>query len=183
MKNKILAILLMATLTLSMVACGSNDSSGESNNNDAVVEDNADDATENVEDEQESEPEAPVDDGIIDFEGEGFKVTYTRHEVGTDYEGNPCLYYYFDFTNNGEENTSAMVTAYIQCFQGGIECESAITDEYNDEMDNYMKDIQPGTTLEVCEVFELSDNSEVTLEASDWVSFSDEKDVQKITLE
>lgn len=158
---------MVATLTLSMVACGGEDST-ETNNNAT---------TEETSNEQESE-----DDGIIDFECESFKVTYTRHELGTDYEGNPCLLYYFNFTNNGDEATSAMTTSYIQCFQNGVECENAYVD-YNTEMDNYSKEIQPGITIEVCEAFALTDTSEVSLEASDWISFSNDKDTQTITLQ
>lgn len=120
-------------------------------------------------------------DNVIDFEAASFKVTYSRHETGKDWDGNPCLYFYYNFTNNGTENTSAMSSAYMQCFQNGVQCDTAFVD-YNTEMDNYMKDIQPGTTIEVCECYVLSDNSEVTIEASDWASFSNDKDVQKITL-
>ncbi len=175
MKKKILAAFLAAALVLSMSACGSEKT--EDTNDDVTV-------TENDSNEvKEEKDEEPADDGVIDFKGETFKVTYTKHEIGTDWEGNPCLLYYFNFTNNGEEATSAMVTSYFQCFQNGIECESTFTDESNEAMDNYSKDIQPGVTLEVCEVFSLEDTSEVTIEASDWVSFSDKKDTQKITLE
>ncbi len=169
MKKKIFAALLAATLVLSMVACGSNDSS-ETNNNATAKGDSS---------EQDQEP---VDDGIIDFESDSFKVTYTRHETGTDYEGNPCLYYYFNFTNNGDEATNAMTATYIQCFQNGVECETAYVD-YNTEMDNYSKNIQSGVTIEVCECFSLTDSSEITLEASDWLSFSDDKDTQTIVLQ
>lgn len=121
-------------------------------------------------------------DGIIDFESETFKVTYTRYEIGKDYDGNPCLFFYYNFTNNSEENASAMSATYVQCFQNGVQCDTAYAD-YNTEMDNYMKDVQPGTTIEVCEAFALSDASDVTIEVSDWSSFSDDKDVQKLTLE
>lgn len=120
-------------------------------------------------------------DNVIDFESASYKVTYSRHETGKDWDGNPCLYFYYNFTNNSEENTSAMASAYMQCFQNGIQCDNASVD-YNTEMDNYMKDVQPGTTIEVCECYVLSDNSEVTIETSDWASFSNDKDVQTITL-
>ena len=174
MKKRLLTILLATTMIFSLIACGDSEEADTPSDN----------TTENSTAENTvPEKEEPVDDGIIDFEGETFKITYTKHETGTDYEGNPCLYYYFTFVNNGEEAASAAVTSYIQCFQNGIECDIAITDEYNEQMDNYMKDIQPGIEIEVCEVFSLTDNSEVTLEASDWVSFSGEKDIQKITLE
>lgn len=136
----------------------------------------------NTSSESSSDANFSDSDNVINFEASSFAVNYTRHEVGTDWDGNPCLYYYFNFTNNGEETTSATASSYIQCFQNGIECDIAFVD-YNAEMDNYSKDIQPGITLEVCTAFSLTDSSEVTLEASDWASFSNDKDVQKITLE
>lgn len=179
MKKKFLAVLMAATLAMSLMACGSDEPTDS--NDDASVEQN--DSTENVDNNSNVEEETKnEDDGIINFEAESYTVTYTRHELGTDWDGNPCLFYYYNFTNNGEEATSAMTTSYIQCFQNGIECETALVD-YNAEMDNYLKEIQPGVTLEVCTAFALTDNSEVTLEASDWLSFSNDKDVQKITLE
>lgn len=133
---------------------------------------------------QQAEPEShQTDSGTIDFNGDGYNVTYARHETGTDYEGDPCLYYYYTFTNNGEENTSAAVASYIQCFQNGVQCQTAITTDSNDSINNYMMDVQPGGSLEVCQVFELTDTSDVTIEASDLISLSDNKDTQIIKLQ
>lgn len=181
MKKKLLTLMLASVLSCTVIACGGNEA--DNSNSDATVETDDSAGTEEETSEPETKNEEPEDDGIIDFEGESYKVTYTRHEVGTDYEGNPCLLFYYNFTNNGEEATSAMITSYFQCFQNGIECETAIVSDSNDAIDNYSKDIQPGVTLEVCTAFELDGNSEVTIEASDWASFSDDKDVQVITLE
>lgn len=182
MKKKIVAIMLASMLAVSATACGGSGESSEGN--DTTQESNAGSEEETVA-EAETEPEAtePEDDGIINFDGEGYNVTYVKHETGTDYEGNPCLYYYYTFTNNGEENASPMSSSYIQCFQNGVQCETAITSESNDSIDNYLLEVQPGGSLEVCEVFSISDTSEVTIEASDWISLDDAKDTQIITLE
>ena len=99
-------------MSLSAVACGGNSDTQEP---DVQTEDGGNDAAE------EAEPEKPEDDGIIDFETEDFVVTYIRHEFGTDYEGNKCLLYYYNFTNNSDENTTAGMTANVQCFQDGSE--------------------------------------------------------------
>lgn len=179
MKKKIVAIMLVSMLAVSATACG--DTSGGDNTTqeaDAGSDEGSDTA-----DEAEPEASEPEDDGIINFDGDGYNVTYVKHETGTDYEGNPCLYYYYTFTNNGEENASPMSSSYIQCFQNGVQCETAITMESNDSIDNYMLEVQPGGSLEVCEVFTISDTSDVTIEASDLVSFDDAKDTQVITLE
>lgn len=122
------------------------------------------------------------DDGIIDFDGTGYNVKYLKHETGTDYEGKSCLYYYYTFTNTGEENTSAAASSYVQCFQNGTQCETAILAEDNSSVNNYMMDVQPGNSIEVCQVFSLSDNNNVTIEASDFISLDDSKDTQEISL-
>lgn len=179
MKKKLLVLMIAGMMSLSAVACGETSDTQEPDtqeaNDNTGDEASADDA---AVDEAESE-----DDGIINFDGEGYNVTYVKHETGTDYEGNPCLYYYYTFTNNGEENTSAAVASYIQCFQNGVQCQSAITTESNDSINNYMMDVQPCGSIEVCQVFSLSDTSDVTIEASELISFDDTKDTQIITLE
>ena len=184
MKKKIVAIMLAGMMSLSAVACGGTSDTQEPDTQeaDSSAEDGASTDETSADDTAADEAEAE-DDGVINFDGEGYNVTYVKHETGTDYEGNPCLYYYYTFTNNGEENTSAAVTSYIQCFQNGVQCQSAITTESNDSINNYMMDVQPGGSIEVCQVFSLSDTSDVTIEASELISLDDAKDTQIITLE
>lgn len=170
MKKKLLVLMMAAMMSLSAVACGGNSDTQEP---DAQAEDGGNDAAEEAE-----------DDGIIDFETEDFVVTYVRHEFGTDYEGNKCLLYYYNFTNNSDENTTAGMTANVQCFQDGSECEMAITSDRNESMDNYvMNEVQPGGTVEVCQAYKLKSDTELTIEASALISFDDAKDTQKIAVE
>lgn len=184
MKKKIVAIMLAGMMSLSAVACGGTSDTQEPDTQeaDSNAEDGASTDETSADDTAADEAEAE-DDGVINFDGEGYNVTYVKHETGTDYEGNPCLYYYYTFTNNGEENTSAAVASYIQCFQNGVQCQSAITTESNDSINNYMMDVQPGGSIEVCQVFSLSGTSDVTIEASELISLDDAKDTQIITLE
>ncbi|MFA6873829.1 MAG: DUF5067 domain-containing protein, partial [Bacteroidaceae bacterium] len=100
-----------------------------------------------------------------------------------DYEGKPCLYYYYTFTNKSDKNQSAAVVTSVKAFQNGVECGIAISTEGRPEIENYMKEVQSGGSLEVCEVYELDDTSDVTIEAKDFMSFSDEKDVQILALQ
>lgn len=180
MKKKLLILMIAAMMSLSTVACGGSPDTQEPDTQEASDDVGDDTGAEEAPAPEETEPE---DDGVINFDGDGYNVTYVRHETGTDYEGNPCLYYYYTFTNNGEENTSAAVASYIQCFQNGVQCQSAITTESNDSINNYMMDVQPGGNVEVCQVFSLSDTSDVTIEASDLISLDDAKDTQTITLQ
>lgn len=180
MRKKLVAMVLIGMMALSMTACGSSSNSEKSN----AKKDNAKETTKSSEPKKEPEKEPEKeDDGIIDFTTDKYNVKYVRYETGTDYEGNPCLLYYYTFTNNGDENASPMSTAYIQCFQNGVECDTATILDENESVTNYMKEVQPGGSMEVCQVYSLKDTSEITIEASDLISFDDEKDTQKIALQ
>ncbi len=188
MKNKLITLSLTFCLLLSISACGSGnteqpqqtstpESQASQASNDLEKTPNADTEVE-VETETES-----ADDGVINFDGEGFNVTYLRHEMSEDYEGNPCVIFYYNFTNNGEENTSATVATSFKAFQNGIQCETAILMDAPEVYDNSMKEIQPGATIEACQAFSVSDTSDVQIEVSSFLSFDDAKDVQVLTLE
>lgn len=143
--------------------------------------------TGNVPDETAGEADEEAtqeDDGIIDFSTDSFTVKYVRHEFGTDYEGNKVLLYYYNFTNTGDDNTVAGYVANVQCFQDGSECETATMTDYTDSMNNYaINEVQPGGTVEVCQCFKLKSNTEITIEASELISFGNQKDTQKIAAE
>lgn len=186
MKKKLVTLLLAGVLALSATACTSTEEPKEETKTEEAKEKEEVPAETDTEEtpEEEVKEEVPEDDGIIDFTAEKFNVKYVKHEFGTDYEGNKCLYYYYTFTNNGEENATAGIAAHVQCFQDGSECEMAITEDVNDSMNNYaMNEVQPGGTAEVCQTYKLKSDTEITIEASDMLSFDDKKDTQKITVE
>lgn len=57
----------------------------------------------------------------------------------------------------------------------------AIMEEDNEYMDNYaLNEVQPGGNVEICQAFKLKSDTEITIEASDLISFSNKKDTQKI---
>lgn len=94
--------------------------------------------------------------------------------LAKDYEGNPAIVITYAWTNNSEDTISAMVALMDQAFQDGVELDTAIigdSDIY--DSDASMKDIRPGTTLEVQVAYVLSNTtSEVEFEISDWADFS-----------
>ncbi|MGB4589598.1 MAG: DUF5067 domain-containing protein [Clostridiaceae bacterium] len=128
------------------------------------------------------EEDSYKNDNIIGFKTDEFSVVYERHEVGKDYKGDPCLYYYYTFTNKSSKNQSAAFSINVQAFQNGIECDITVSTSGLSEIQNFLKEIQPNASIEVCEVFGLTDDSEITIEAGVLISFSEEKDVQVITL-
>ena len=106
-------------------------------------------------------------DGTIDLSNERFSIHYTRNVVSTDFGGEPCLLVYYDYTNNGESASSAMVDVNLTAYQNGASLEAAIPASSDDAIDAFMKEIQPGETVNVCQAFSLKDMSAVTLQATD----------------
>lgn len=187
MKKSLFTFLLAGSLMLGVTACGGNATTPATETTEATEAQTSAETEVETETEtkvEETESEAPEDDGIIDFTTDDFHIKYVKHEFGTDYEGNKCLLYYYEYTNTSDENATAGFVTNVQCFQDGSECEMAITTDRNDSMDNYaMNEVQPGGTVEVCQAYVLKSDTELTIEASELLSFDDEKDTQKITVE
>ena len=84
----------------------------------------------------------------------------------------------FDFTNNNEDATSAMVALNIDAYQDGIELESAILTDAPEGYDSEseMKNIKQGATLNCQKAFVLSNTSSpVEVEAEELFSLSSDK--------
>ena len=157
MKKRVLLIAGCLSFALCASACGGESSAPvEPTTAVPTVESTAAPETEL---ETEAETEADLSAPFI-FETDDYSVEYVKHEVGKDYEGNPCVLVYYNFTNKGEEATSA-----------------------NEAVSNYQKDIQKGITLEVCHAFSIKDMSDVTLEVSEVISFDNKKSEQIIKLQ
>lgn len=129
----------------------------------------------------EEDSEKQNENKIINADFDTFSIKYVSHEVSTDYDGNPCLIVYFDFTNNKDEPTSASMSIYSQVFQNGVECELAFVTN-NDYIDNASKDIQKGTTIRVGTARKISDMSDIDILLKEAFSFSNKSDEMKIKL-
>lgn len=122
--KKIAAVLLIALLAFSMVACTSENSS-------------------------EGERDVPKDAGTLG----NYEVAIRDCEVAKDYEDKDAVVITLDFTNNSDEAVSFDAAMMTTVFQDGVELE--FTSVYIDEDsfvavdDSSMKEIKPGTTLEV----------------------------------
>lgn len=182
-KKEITTAMLIAAMSMSIMACSNKAAETQTPATEAPA------ATETV-----ATTEAPVttetpdtesvNNGIVDFEASDCTIKYLKHEFAVDWDGDPCLLYYFTFTNTSDTNESADSTVILQCFQNGIECNMTRLEEDNTEISRFYKNIQPGTSVDVCAVFKLEDNSEITMEASDFITFGTPKgNVQKIVVE
>ena len=113
-------------------------------------------------------PEADAS-GSIDMNGEKFSIRFTQFAVSSDYAGNPCLMLYYDYTNTSDASSSAMVDVSLQAYQNGELLTATIPeDTSNAAVDQYMNEVDPGQTVNVCQVFSLKDTtSDVTLQAAE----------------
>lgn len=123
---------------------------------------------------------SPSNTDTIDMQTDKFTIHYTQHRVSKDFAGKPCLLVYYDYTNNGTVSSSAMVDVSLQAYQNGKACDASIPETNDTAVDNFMKEIEPGKTVNVCQVFSLSDESDVTLKASETFSFSDGQTASQI---
>lgn len=153
MKKRTLALLLGVVMAFGLAACGGGESAA--------------DAGANTDAEQPETEEAAG----LPSEGEvsNYYISLTGCSFGNDYDGNPIIVVNYDFTNNGEEATSALVGIYMQAFQDGVELDTAfVMDSSVYDAGIAQKDIKPGTTLENCQsAYVLTSDSPVEIEVSD----------------
>lgn len=113
-------------------------------------------------------------------------LKFTNYEITTDYEGNPAIIVYYDYTNKKDETSFAQMTFYPQVFQNGIECEMAFTMNDNESLSNSSKEIQKGTTLNIAYIYKLQDTqNSVTIQVTDQSAenlLNDITQTQEITL-
>lgn len=128
-------------------------------------------------------PEETVkDDGVVNFEAKTFTLKYLSHEMGTDYEGKPCLFVHYSFKNTGKENLVPMAAVALKAVQNGSDCIAAVIMDANAEIDQYMQEVEPGKEVQVCQAYSVEGTEDVTIEASELVSIDGENDTQVIKL-
>jgi hypothetical protein len=93
-----------------------------------------------------------------------------------DYKGKPAIVITYSFTNNGEDAKSAMVALNGIAYQNGVQLESAvIADSTFKNIENSMKDVKTGGTLDIQASYLLSsETAPVEFELKEFISFSDD---------
>ncbi len=123
---------------------------------------------------------SPSKEDTINMTTDKFTIHYTQHKIEKDFSGEPCLLLYYDYTNNSNVASSAMVDVNIQAYQNGKVCNAAIPEKNNAAIDNFMKEVGPGETVNVCQVFTISGKEDVTLQASETFRFNNGKTASQI---
>ena len=107
--------------------------------------------------------EASADD-TLNLTTEKFTIKYTKHTITKDFAGNPCIMVYFS----------------LKAYQHGESCEAAIPENNDDAIDHFTAEIQPGQTVNVCQAFTLTDESDVTVQAQEAFSFDEDATARQI---
>ena len=133
--KRILTILLSLLLLLTIVGCGSQ----EGTEPDKVEQDELE--------QKEEEIEESNDDTIVEEVTVGEDIIVINSvEQSKDEEDNDNVVIEFTWTNNSDETTNWVSGVFDQVFQDGQELETATIKD--DDYENVMKEIRPGTTLE-----------------------------------
>ena len=100
-----------------------------------------------------------------------YVVTIDGSTVTTDYEGKPAIIVDYTFTNNSDDATSFAVACSQKAFQNGVQLETAVV--LDDLGNGYLAEIKPGATTSARMAYSLADESDVTVEVKELISFDD----------
>ena len=175
MGKKLIALLLCLILVFSFAACGSSESTEPTQITEAVKNTAVDDTV--VLEAPPKETEAPAvtlsDSGALG----DVEVAIGELEYVQDYFGDPAILIHFTFTNNSEENKSAMFSINFTAFQNGIGLKDAtILDDSVYDASDLSKEIQPGTTIEIAKAYTpSSETAPIEVTVSESISFDNTK--------
>ena len=113
----------------------------------------------------------PTDTTSIDMENDHFTLRLTQFRVTQAIDDSDCLLLYCDYTNNSSSASSALVDVQLSASQNGEKLSPAVPKEDEPAIDNYIAEVEPGSTVTICYAFSLNDKSDVTLEASEAFAF------------
>lgn len=100
-----------------------------------------------------------------------YAVTIDGSTVTTDYEGKPAIIVDYTFTNNSDDATSFAVACSQKAFQNGVQLETAVV--LDDLGNGFLAEIKPGATTSARRAYSLADESDVTVEVTELISFDD----------
>lgn len=123
--------------------------------------------------ESETAAAPTLDPESFGLECEDGIMQYLKYELSEDYEGNPTVILYFNYTNTSGETTNAGFSFLPKVFQNGVACEDAILFDSPEQVNARFTDIQNGYSIDVAFPYVLTDMSDITLELNEVISFSD----------
>lgn len=106
-----------------------------------------------------------------------YAVTIDGSRITQDYQGANAIIVSFTFTNNSDKDASFMFATNAQAFQNGVQLESAIVTD--SDASAALKELKPGASVAVERAYLLTDNTDVSVEVSELMSFDDSTIAEK----
>ena len=161
----IIAVVAFVIILIAVIASGGSDDSSSEDSN-------ASEVTSAV----SAESEEKANDTVGDY-----KCVVKGAKLCKDWTGKDAVLITYEFTNNSDSAVSFDVALDARAYQDGVGLETAILDEDTDYLD---VDIKPGVTKEVKKAYNLRDTStEIEIEVSELISFSDDKIVTTVKID
>ena len=162
--KKVVCLLLVLVLAFSLTACMED---GTVSQGDAVA--NSDVANK------------PANDNKLG----DYEVVIKECRLAEDFEGKAVAIIKIGFTNNDDDAAAFYTSITCEVYQNGIGLNECIfvDDSAKYDGDNQTKEIKPGATLDVELAYELNDETtDIEVELSEWISFSDKKITKTFTI-
>ena len=125
--------------------------------------------------EEEAVEEEPVEEAVEEKAApkSHYEVTIDGYELAEDYEGKPSIIITYSWVNNSDKTISALVALSDKVFQNGVQLESTVVLDPEVDTNAAMSDVKPGYGNTYQFAYVLSDDSDVTVEVSELISFDE----------
>lgn len=176
--KKIVGLGLILVVSFGLAGCGSSDSGSGTNESSSKTEATSSVATQEStvasSATKETDAKATYKDRTLTAPDGVLKIT--GFERGTDYEGKPMFYVFFDLTNNTKEaqNVQMQYMSFVQAKQNTgdttetLDMSMLMDNPYQEKADLLQKDINPGATVSGVYYYNFADESKpVTFEFTD----------------
>lgn len=162
MKKKIIITLLSGILILSSVTPVFADAKDDKI---AELEAKVKDLESQIKELKEDSKEESTTKSDFSYEQDGYIFKFLKYQVVDSESQGKVLYIFYNFTNNSGQTIEAANALISKAFQNGVELTTSFPDsEPIEEYNNAYKSVQDGGSLDVAFMYQLSDDSDVSIE-------------------
>lgn len=162
MKKKIVAVLVSGILTLSCITPVFADAKDDKI---AELEAKVKDLEAQIKELKGEDKEKSDSKTDFSYEQDGYTFKFLKYQVVDSESQGKVLYIFYNFTNNSGQTIEAANALISKAFQNGVELTTSFPDsEPIEEYNNTYKSVQDGGSLDVAFMYQLADNSDVSIE-------------------
>lgn len=178
MKKKIVIALMSGMLTLSCITPVFADAKDDKI---AELEAKVKDLESQIKELKGEDKEKPDSKTDFTYEQDGYTFKFLKYQVVDSDTQGKILYTFYNFTNNSGSTIEAANALIPRAFQNGVELSTSFPDSTPiEEYDNTYKSVQDGGSLDVVFMYQLTDESDVSIEITP-ISYSDDTPVGEYT--